>query len=94
MYFGQWKLGIDIIKNSKAKSNTKFQLVPPRTCQANYADRSIQTFKKNFKSVIVSLDPNFRMTECDRLLNQLFLTIDALREVRSNPALLEFLYLN
>ena len=71
-----------------ARSNTKFQLLPPNTRRANYAERSIWTFKNNFKYYIVSLDTDFPMTEWDRFLYQSFPTINVLREVSYNPMLL------
>ena len=45
------------------KSNNNLQLLTPHNNRANYEERSIHTFKKNFKSGIAILDPEFLITE-------------------------------
>ena len=60
------------------RNKTTFQLVPPHTHRANAAERAIQTFKNHFKAGIASLDPDFPITEWDRLLEQAFLTLNLL----------------
>ena len=69
------------------KKKTKFQLVPPNNHRANAAERAIQTFKSHFKAGLASVDPEFPISEWDRLLDQCFLTLNLLRGSRINPNL-------
>ena len=75
------------LKQAMTKKDTKFQLVPPYTHRANAAERAIQTFKNHFKAGLASLDPDFPITEWDRLLDHCFLTLNMLRGARTNPKL-------
>ena len=50
------------------QNETKYQLVPPHTHRRNLAERAIQTFKNHFKAGLASVDPNFPLSEWDRLL--------------------------
>ena len=66
------------LKYSMVKSKTNYQLVPPHTHRANSAERAIQTFKAHFIAGLSSLDPDFPVSEWDRLLPQAFLTLNLL----------------
>ena len=81
------------LKFSMVKSKTDYQLVPPHTHRANSAERAIQTFKAHFIAGLSSLDPDFPVSEWDRLLNQAFLTLNLLRTARANPSLSAHAYL-
>ena len=81
------------LKTAMTKKQTKYQLVPPYTHRSNAAERAIQTFKNHFKAGLASIDPEFPMTEWDRLLEQCFLTLNLLRASRSNPNLSAHAYL-
>ena len=60
---------------------------------SNTAERAIQTFKNHFKAGLSSVDPEFPMTEWDRLVEQCFLTLNLLRGARTNPKLSAYAYL-
>ncbi len=81
-----------VLQNVMSTNKTTFQLVPPHTHRANAAERAIQTFKNHFKAGIASLDPDFPITEWDRLLEQAFLTLNLLRPARVNPKLSSYAY--
>ena len=69
----------EISKEFKAalhKANVTFQLVPPHCHRANLAERAIQTFKAHFKAGLASVDPDFPLTEWDRLLPHAVLTLN------------------
>jgi hypothetical protein len=67
------------------KYNVKYQLAPPYSHRTNLAERAIQTFKSHFKAGLASCDPNFPLSEWDRLLPQAVLTLNMLRASRTNP---------
>ena len=60
------------------KNNTSYQLVPPHTHHRNLGERAIQTFKNYFESGLASVDPNFPLSEWDRLLEQANITVNLL----------------
>ena len=82
------------LKAAMSKKRVDFQLVPPHNHRANAAERAIQAFKNHFKAGLASLDPNFPVSEWDRLLPQAFLTLNLLRPSRLNPKLSAEAYLN
>ena len=43
--------------------NAAYQLVPPPTHRRNLVKRAIQTWKNHFKTGLVSVDPNFPLSE-------------------------------
>ena len=65
--------------------DTSYQPVPPHIHRRNLADRAIQTLKNNFKAGLASVDPNFLLSEWDRLINQANITLNMLQASRSNP---------
>ena len=70
-----------------------FQLVPPHTHRRNLAERAIQTYKNHFKAGLASVDPNFPLSEWDRLLDQANITLNLLRSARTNPQLSAYTYI-
>ena len=74
-------------------NNTTYQLVPPHTHRRNLAERGIQTYKNHFKAGLASVDPNFPLSEWDRLLEQANITLNFLRSSRSNPKLSAYTYI-
>ena len=58
------------LKLAMTKHKTDCQFVPPHTHRANSAERAIQTFKAHFTAELSSLDPDFPVSEWDRLLDQ------------------------
>ena len=75
------------------KENISYQLVPPHIHRANLAERAIQTYKNHFKAGLATLDPDFPLSEWDRLIPQANITINLLRASRSNPSLSAYAYL-
>ena len=80
------------LKQAFNKNDTKFQLVPPNSHRRNLAERAIQTWKNHFKAGIASVNPNFPMSEWDRLIPQANLTLNLLRNARVNPGLSAYEY--
>ena len=72
---------------------TTFQFVPSHTHQANIAERAIQTFKNHFKTGLASVDPDFPISEWDRLLEQAFITLNLLQASHVHPKLSAYAYL-
>ena len=81
------------LKLAMEDNNTTYQLVPPHDHRNNLAERAIQTFKHHFKAGLASTDPNFPLSEWDRLLEQANITLNLLRSSRVNPKLSAYTYL-
>ena len=64
------------------KENIKYQLSPPNNHRTNKAERAIQTFKHHLKAGLASTDPNFPLSEWDRLIEQAVITLNLLRSSR------------
>ena len=75
------------------KNNIKYQLAPPHNHRSNKAERAIQTFKEHFIAGINSVNPNFPITEWDRLIEQAEITLNLLRSSRLNPNLSAYSHL-
>lgn len=56
------------------------QFVPPHTHRANRAERAIRTFKNHFLATLATTHPDFPLSLWDRVLPQLELTVNLLRE--------------
>jgi hypothetical protein len=63
----------------------QYQLVPPHIHRRNAAERAIQTFKDHFIAGLSAVDDNFPMRLWDRLLPQAELTLNLLRNSRTDP---------
>jgi len=70
-----------------------YQLVPPYKHRNNLAERAIQTFKKHLKAALAGADPNFPLSEWDRLISQANITLNLLRSSRTNPRLSAHAYI-
>ena len=55
-----------------------YQLVPPHSHRRNLAERVIQTFKKHFKAGPVIVNPNYLISEWNRLIEQSIITLNLL----------------
>ena len=75
------------------KNDTKFQPDPPNTHRLNLAERAIQTYENHFKAGLASVNPNFPLSEWDRLIEQCNITLNLLRSARSNPKLSAYIYI-
>ena len=63
------------------------QVVSPHHHRTNRAERAIQTDKAHFKSCLSGTDPNFPLSEWDRILPQAKITLNLLPSSRTNPRL-------
>ena len=75
------------MKTTMEKQGIQYQLVPPHIHRRNAAERAVQTFKHHFLAILASCDPDFPVSEWDRLLDQAELTLNINRNSRSNPKL-------
>ncbi len=66
---------------------SKYQLVPPDMHRRNQAERAIQSAKDHFLAILAGLDPKFPPFMWDHLLPQAELTLNLLRQSRSNPSI-------
>ena len=74
---------------NEIQKNWTIQLVPPDNHRQNLlAERTIQTFKNHFKSVLAGVDYSFPMRLWDRLLPQTILTLNLLRQSNAVPILI------
>ena len=75
------------LKTALRKYKVTYELAPPYIHRRNAAERAIQTFKNHFIAGLSSTNPNFPVSEWDRLLPQATLTLNLLRKSRINPKL-------
>ena len=82
------------LKQALKKNKISYQLVPPNVHRRNAAERAIKTFKAHFLAGLATCDPDFPITEWDRLLEQAEMTLNMLRTSRCHPKLSAFAYLS
>jgi hypothetical protein len=93
MYILDNEASADLKKGLK-KYGLEYQLVPPHVHRRNAAERAIQTFKNHLLAFLATCDPEFPISEWDRLLFQAELTLNLLRSSRVNPKLSAYAYLH
>ena len=71
-------------------SNIQFQLVPPHTHQRNSAEKAVRSFKDHFIAALWTVDPLSSLYLWYRLLPQVTMTLNMLRQYRLNPELLAY----
>ncbi|WP_281640541.1 Ty1/Copia family ribonuclease HI [Aurantimicrobium minutum] len=76
-----------LLKEYMQAENIDYQLVPPHDHRRNAAERAIRTAKNHFVAGLCSVDPQFPMSQWDKLLPQAELTLNLLRGSRINPKL-------
>jgi hypothetical protein len=76
------------------QKNFTIQLVPTDNHRHNLAERAIQTFKNQFKTILVGVDDTFPMRLWDRLLPQTILTLNFLRQLNAIPTVLAHQYVH
>ena len=81
------------LKAACIKYDLAYQLVPPHIHRRNAAERAIQCFKNHLLAILAAADPNFPISEWDRLVRQAVLTINLLRNSRVNCKLSAYAYL-
>jgi hypothetical protein len=69
----------------ETKHGMQYQLVPPHIHRRNAAERAIRTFKDHFIAGLSSVDEHFPMRLWDRLLPQAEITLNLLRNSRTEP---------
>jgi hypothetical protein len=82
------------LKRALTKYNLTYQLVPPHVHRRNAAERAIRTYKSHLLAFLATCDPEFPVSEWDRLLFQAELTLNLLRSSRVNPKLSAYAYLH
>ena len=82
------------LKLTILNTNSTFELVPPHQHRINAAERTIRTVKKYPLAGLATCDPDFPITEWDRLLRQSELALNLLRTSRINPNLSAWVYIN
>ena len=68
-------------------SDIRFQLMPPHMYWRNAAERSVRTFKNHFIAALCTVDPLSPFYVWDRLLPQVTMTLNMLRQYRLNPGI-------
>ena len=81
------------LKQTMKAQGIDYQLVPPHNHRANLAERAIQTFKSHLKAGLSSVDPDFPISQWDRLIPQAEITINLLRNAKTNPKLSAYAFL-
>ena len=75
------------LKLALKKHEKTYELTPPNMHRQNAAERAIRTFKNHLLSGLATCDPNFPISEWDRLIPQATITLNLLRSSRVNPKL-------
>ena len=76
------------------KKSLSYQLVPPHHHNNNLAERAIQTWKHHFKSGLATVDPDYPLSEWDRLIDQANITLNLMQGSCANPKLSAWAYLS
>jgi hypothetical protein len=74
-----------LLKQAIESKGMDFQIVPPGNHRSNTAERAIRTIKDHLISVLCGTDDNFPAKLWDKLMPQVELTINLLRQSRINP---------
>ena len=82
------------LKLAILNTDSTFKLVPPHQHRRNTAERAIRTAKNHLLTGLATYNPDFPITEWDRLLRQSELTLNLLRTSRINPKLSACSYIN
>ena len=78
------------LKQSSEDSGIQFQLVPPHMHWRNAAESYVRNFNNQFFAVLCTVDPRFSSYLWDRLLSQVTMTLNMLRQSRLNPEILAY----
>ena len=76
-----------ILQEAFEKYIDDYQFVPPHSHRRNAAKRAIQTWKNHFGAGLATCDPDFPISEWDRLCDQADLTLNLLRSSHRHPKL-------
>ena len=75
------------LKQYFEETDIQFQLVPPRMNWVNYKEQAVSVFKNHFIDALFTLDSHFPFYLLGRLLTQVTMTLNMLRQSRLNPGL-------
>ena len=75
------------LKTALDEHKLPYQIVTLHKNRNNLAERDIQTYKSHFKRGLSGTDPEFPMSEWDRMMPQFNITLNLLRSSRKNPKL-------
>jgi hypothetical protein len=75
------------LKHFFTTNDVEYQLVPTHCHRRNSAERAIKTFKEHCVAGLSSVDPIFPLHLWDRLLPQVEITLNLLRNLRFHPQL-------
>ena len=78
------KFSKDLIKKIEAHE-LKYQIAPPGNHRTLPAERSIQSFKIHFESILFGCDPEYPKIQWDRLIDVAILKQNMMRPSRINP---------
>ena len=81
------------LKLALQKNKIEYQKVPPNVHRRNAAERAIRTFKAHFLAGLATCDPEYPISEWDRLLEQAEMTLNMLRTARCHPQLSAYAYI-
>ena len=76
-----------IMKEYDTEEKIKYQLAPPYTHRRNAAERAIRTWKNHFIAALCTVDEKFPLHLWDRLIPQTTMTLNMLRQCRTNTKL-------
>jgi hypothetical protein len=79
---------------AEIKKNCTIQLAPPDNHRQNLAERATQIFKCHFKAIIAGVDESFPMRLWDKLLPQIVLTLNLLRQSNNAPKVSLYQYVH
>ncbi len=68
--------------------------MPPDNYRQNLAEQGIQIFKNHFKAILAGVDNTFPMRLWDRLLPQIILTLNLLRQSNAVPTVSAYQYVH
>ena len=71
-----------------------YQLVAPHKHRNNLAERAIQTYKSHFKTGLSGTDPDFPMSEWNRMIPKSNITLNLMRSSRVNPKLSAYAHIH
>ena len=81
------------LKKAMKKYEIDFQLALPHMHRQNAVEQGIRTFKNHFIAWFSTEDPDFPISEWERILSQYVITLNLLKNSRVNPALSAYAFL-
>ena len=84
----------DAFKQYIRQQEIQFELVPPGNHRRNQVERTIQTFKSHFISILAGIDDKFPLSLWCHLLEPTELTLNLLRESKVAPKVSAFAHVH